>query len=119
MVGRVRIPYVATWNPRGFWVVALANKLLRLVDGELHHLTNSPDMAVGAVACSEDGAAIGMQLGDALVLVMSWPAASRAPASRGAYAPPTAPAPAGVGSIVSRILLVIAILVLAAYAFVR
>lgn len=180
----------ATWNTRGFWVVALANKLLRLVDGELHHLTNSPDMAVGEVACSEDGAAIGMQLGDALVLVMSWPdrdtigqvryldrsaaglafgpapwlgigieggdgnklnlrtgdlhrtdtqpgrthrrwvatvsvhppeaaPAAAAPASRGAYAPPTAPAPAGVGSIVSRILLVIAIIVLAAYAFVR
>ncbi len=63
----------AAWNPQGFWVVATASKLLRIVDGAVHHLTNSPDMAVQAVACSGDGAAIGMQLGASLVLVMSWP----------------------------------------------
>lgn len=63
----------ATWNVQGFWVVATASKLLRVVEGTVHHLTNSPDMPVRAVACSGDGAGIGMQLGDALVLVMSWP----------------------------------------------
>lgn len=64
----------AAWNPRGFFVVATARKLLRIEGGAVHHITGGPaDMPVRAVACSLSGDAIGMVLGDNLVLVLSWP----------------------------------------------
>lgn len=64
----------AAWNPRGFWVLATARKLMRLEGGSLHHVTNAPeDMPVRGVACAADGA-IGIVLGKSLALVMSWPA---------------------------------------------
>lgn len=64
----------ATWNPQGFWILATARKFVRLVGGELHHLTSAPeDMPVRAVACAGDGSRIGFALGDDLVLVLAWP----------------------------------------------
>ncbi|WP_143141185.1 hypothetical protein [Nannocystis exedens] len=67
-------PVAAAWNPRGFWVVATARKLLRLEGGAVHHLTGGPaDMPIRAVACSLSGDAIAMVLGNSLALVLSWP----------------------------------------------
>ncbi|MDC0718965.1 hypothetical protein [Nannocystis bainbridge] len=64
----------AAWNARGFWVVALANKLLRVESGAVHHLTGGPaDTPIRAIACSLGGDAIAMVLGESLVIVLSWP----------------------------------------------
>ena len=65
----------AAHNAAGFWVVATARKLLQLDPTGLNHLTQGPEgMPVRGLACSADGARIGMILGDALVIVLSWPA---------------------------------------------
>ncbi len=65
----------AAHNARGFWIVATARKLLRLDPTGLHHLTPGPDDSPHrALACSADGARIAMIPGDALVIVLSWPA---------------------------------------------
>ncbi|WAS89885.1 hypothetical protein [Nannocystis punicea] len=67
-------PVAATWNARGFWIVATARKLLRIEGGALHHLTGGPaDMPIRAVASSLGGDAIAMVLGESLVIVLSWP----------------------------------------------
>lgn len=67
-------PVAATWNARGFWVVATARKLLRVEGGAVHHLTGGPaDTPIRAVACSLSGDAIAMVLGDNLTIVLSWP----------------------------------------------
>ncbi len=65
----------AAHNAQGFWIVATARKLVRLVGAELHHLTSAPEeMPVRALACAADGASLAIALGDDLALVMSWPA---------------------------------------------
>lgn len=64
----------AAWNPQGFWILATAKKLVRLVDGALHHLTSGPDdIAVTHVACSAAGDRIALGLGDDLLIVLAWP----------------------------------------------
>lgn len=58
----------------GFWIVAGRQKILRLEGDALHHLTGGPpDMPVRALASSPRGDALALVLGDALVLVLSWP----------------------------------------------
>jgi hypothetical protein len=67
-------PVAATWNARGFWIVATARKLLRIEGGEVHHLTGGPaELPIRAVASSLSGDAIAMVLGENLVIVLSWP----------------------------------------------
>lgn len=62
-------------SAKGFWIVATAQKLLRLEGDQLGHITNAPaDLPVRAVASARDGSSIAVVLGDALALVLSWPA---------------------------------------------
>lgn len=64
----------AAWNSQGFWILATATKLVRLVDGALHHLTSAPDgLPVTGVAASQSGDRIALGLGDDLMIVLAWP----------------------------------------------
>lgn len=67
-------PVGIAWNPCGFWVLASGRRVMRLQDGGLHHLTQGPEeMPLRGVACGPDGS-VAIALGEALVLVLSWPA---------------------------------------------
>lgn len=62
------------WNAGGFFFVATAASVYRLDGGELTHVTNAPPgLGIASLACSASGHRLGLQLGDAMALVLAYP----------------------------------------------